>query len=162
MQTTKQRVKQAGNYFFAGYNCAQAVAAAFTDVMELDEKTVLMLASSFGGGVGRLREICGAVSGMALVAGKLYGEIDPADDSTKAAHYELVQKLATEFDRTHGSLICRDLLDKAETTPQPDKRTKEYYETRPCTALVEDAARIMNEYLLANPPVKRKRLHSTH
>lgn len=147
MFTTKQRMAMAKQYFYSGYNCSQSVVASFKDVMGLDEKTALMLSSSFGGGVGRLREICGAVSGMAMVAGMLYGDIDPNDDNTKAAHYELIQKLAKEFQEKNGSLICRDLLEKAETTPQPDARTKEYYESRPCTNLVLDAVRITCELI---------------
>lgn len=139
MLTKEQRMQMSQDYFYAGYNCAQSVVASFKDVMGLDEKTALMLSSSFGGGVGRLREICGAVSGIAMVAGMLYGDIDPNDDTTKADHYALIQSLAEEFRKKHETIICRDLLDKAETCPQPDTRTKEYYESRPCAKLVEDA-----------------------
>lgn len=141
------RIDRSQALFHAGYNCAQSVVAPFCDVIGMDEKTALKMASSFGGGVGRLREICGAVSGMALVLGLLYGDIDPEDDSTKAAHYERVQALANRFREKHGTIICRDLLQTRDAAPTPDKRTKQYYETRPCAALVHDAVALLCNWI---------------
>lgn len=150
MPDAKTRIERAQELFFAGYNCAQSVVAPFSELIGMDEKTALRMASSFGGGVGRLREICGAVSGMALVAGLLYGDIDPADDTTKAAHYELVQRLAHRFREKNGSMICRELLQSQDTAPVPDKRTKQYYEERPCAGLVRDAVEILCELIGQN------------
>ncbi len=115
--TSDQRVEKARKLFLSGYNCAQSVAAAFTDLTQLNENTMLKMASSFGGGVGHLKEVCGVVSGMALIAGLLYGEIDPADKATKDAHYDRVQTFALKFKDEFDSLICRDLLDSAEKNP---------------------------------------------
>jgi C_GCAxxG_C_C family probable redox protein len=143
------RIEMSQKYFYEGYNCAQSVVAPFCDLIHMDEKTALRLASSFGGGVGRMREICGAVSGMAIIAGLLYGEIDPVDDSTKAAHYELIQNLAARFRHMHGSIICRELLNSEDTRPVPDARTVQYYESRPCARLVSDAVMIITELIEA-------------
>lgn len=141
------RIDRSQALFHAGYNCAQSVVVPFCDVIGMEEKTALRMASSFGGGVGRLREICGAVSGMALVLGLLYGDIDPEDDSTKGAHYERVQALANRFREMHGTIICRDLLQTQDAAPTPDKRTKQYYETRPCAALVGDAVELLCHWI---------------
>lgn len=141
------RIEKAREYFSCGYNCAQAVTAPFCDLMGLEEKEALRLSSSFGGGFGRMREICGAVAGMGMVAGALYGEIDPADDATKASHYALVQDLASQFRAVTGSIICRDLIDSPDTRPWPDKRTAEYYSSRPCARFVDDAVRVVCKML---------------
>ncbi len=134
--------------FVQGYNCAQAVFAAFLDETGLDMETALKLSSSFGGGIGRLREVCGAVSGMAMAAGMLYGVTDPKDKDAKAAHYQLVQELVNKFKDENDSIICRDLIGiDADGNPVPDARSKEYYETRPCVGLVESAARILEEFI---------------
>ena len=101
----------AAQLFVGGYNCAQAVAVAFSDVTGLDEKFSAKIASSFGGGMGRMREVCGAVSGMLLVAGHLYGYDGPNDGEEKMAHYALVQELAGKFREKAGSIICREILD---------------------------------------------------
>jgi C_GCAxxG_C_C family probable redox protein len=147
MADEESRVESSLKYFHAGYNCAQAVVVPFCDLIGLDEETALKLASSFGGGVGRMREICGAVSGMAIIAGLLYGYIDPADDSAKAAHYELIQSLAKRFKDMNGSVICRELLETEDTRPVPDARTPEYYASRPCARLVSDATMIIAELI---------------
>ncbi len=129
-------------------NCAQAVFAAFADKMGFDEVYALRLASSFGGGMGRLREVCGAVSGMFMVAGALYG-YDYNDDEKKREHYELIQKLAAKFTAEHGTIICRDLLKIASEVPSPipTKRDAEFYKARPCVRFVETAARLMEELM---------------
>lgn len=135
--------------FLQGYNCSQAVFAAFCDDMDLDFETALKLSSSFGGGMGRLREVCGAVSGMFLVAGMKYGYADPKDHKSKSEHYKRIQELAETFKAENGSIICRELLgiSKEEETYIPDKRTKEYYKKRPCVELVKQAAEIMEDYI---------------
>jgi len=141
--TTDQRIKAARDLFLGGYNCAQSVAAAFTDQTQLDEKTVLKMASSFGGGVGHMKEICGVISGMALIAGLLYGDINPADKATKEAHYGRVQTIALQFKDEFDSLICLDLLDRNEKNPH----SEEPYASRPCLVYVEKAAEILDSWI---------------
>ncbi len=144
------REKMAKELFLEGYNCAQSVFGAFCDVMNMDQKSALRLSSSFGGGMGRLREVCGAVSGMFMVAGALYGYDDPKDQDIKAEHYARIQYLAKEFQKQNQSIICRELLglEGTSSNPVPEVRTAEYYERRPCIDLVGDAARIMEKYIL--------------
>ncbi len=141
--------EKAKQNFESGYNCAQAVLLAFSDVTGLDEPTAMKLAASLGGGMGRLREVCGAVSGMFLVAGLLYaeGEVVPAE--AKAAHYARVQDLAARFKAETGSYICRELLAgvSATTGAKPEERTEQYYKRRPCGELCRLAADIMAEYM---------------
>ena len=121
---------------------------AFRDVTGLSESASARIASSFGGGLGRLREVCGAVSGMAIVAGMLFGYDDPSQPGAAAAHYARVQELANAFRAHSGSIVCRELLGKEATaTPTPDARTAEYYKKRPCADLVGDAADILDDYL---------------
>lgn len=136
--------KKAESLFKEGYNCAQAVVLAFSDSLGLDRKTALMLSSSFGGGMGRLREVCGAVSGMFMVAGLKNGYTDPADTAGKAEHYKLIQHLAEEFKKENGYIVCRSLLglSAGADNPEPSKRTAEYYKKRPCGELVRMAAEI--------------------
>ena len=121
---------------------------AFRDLTGLTEEESARLASSFGGGMGRMREVCGAVSGMAIVAGILYGYDDPKAPGAVQNHYALVQRLAGEFRARNGSIVCRELLGgTASTSPMPDPRTAEYYKKRPCVDLVGDAAEILDEYV---------------
>ena len=148
--------EQAARRFAAGCNCAQAVLAAFGDVTGLDETMALRLASSMGGGMARLREVCGAVSGMALAAGLLYGPDDPCDRAAKAAHYARVQALTAAFRAENGSIVCRELLGvPGAQPPLPEARTAQYYQKRPCAQLVRCAARILDQYLADNPPPDR-------
>lgn len=140
--------------FIQGYNCAQAVAMAFCDVTGLDESCTAKLISSFGGGMGRMREVCGAVSGMLLVAGQLYGYDTPDDDAIKKAHYARVQELAGKFREENGSIICRELLANPPSDPNPTPRTQEFYKQRPCARLVMLAAQIMDDYIAAHPVQK--------
>lgn len=135
--------------FREGYNCAQSVVGAFCDEMQMEKETALRLASSFGGGMGRLREVCGTVSGMFLIAGALYGYDAPKDYEAKKEHYERIQELATRFQAENGSIVCRELLGAAgrDNSPAPSRRTEEYYKKRPCEELVGTAARIMEAYM---------------
>ena len=141
----------AAQLFVGGYNCAQAVAVAFSDVTGLDEKFSAKIASSFGGGMGRMREVCGAVSGMLLVAGHLYGYDGPNDGEEKMAHYALVQELAGKFREKAGSIICREILDNPPSDPAPTPRTEAFYRDRPCARLVVLAAQILDEYIASHP-----------
>lgn len=144
-------VTKAEELFVEGYNCAQAVALAFSDMTGLDKETTLKIASSFGGGFGRLREVCGAVSGMCMVAGLLYGYDDVSDKNAKMNHYALIQELAGKFSDEAGSIVCRELLGKkGKENPMPEERTKEYYKTRPCARMVGLAAKIMQECIENN------------
>ena len=130
--------------FCEGYNCAQAVVAAFHEELGMTESEAARLSSSFGGGMGRMRETCGAVSGMLLVAGLLWGYGTPGDDEAKAAHYRLVQEMAAKFRERTGSLICRELLGNPPSDPNPTPRTADFYKTRPCTGFVALAAEILD------------------
>ncbi len=134
--------------FLSDCNCAQAVFAAFSELLGIDEKQAMRLASSFGGGMGRLREVCGAVSGAFMVAGALYG-YDVNDDAKKKAHYELIQQMAMDFKAVYGTYICRELLQIRQTVspPTPSPRTAEYYASRPCVRFVETAASIMEKVI---------------
>jgi C_GCAxxG_C_C family probable redox protein len=138
--------------FKEGYNCAQAVFAAYSEELGMDTETALKLSSSFGGGMGRMREVCGAVSGMFMAAGMKYGYSDPKDTRAKAEHYKLIQDLAQKFKAQNGSIICKDLLglSRPEGTPIPQERTADYYKKRPCVEMVRCAAEILDEYLNEN------------
>lgn len=142
---------QAAQLFLDGYNCAQAITVAFSDVTGLDEKLSARLASSFGGGMGRMREVCGAVSGMLMVAGVLYGYDANDDDASKKGHYTLVQELAARFREEVGSIICRELLKNPPSDPAPTPRTAEFYQKRPCARFVMLAARILDDYIAEHP-----------
>lgn len=137
-------------YFKDGYNCAQSVLLAFSDITGFDKEMSLKLASSFGGGMGRLREVCGAVSSMFMIAGLLKGYTSPNNDFAKEEHYSLIQDLGNEFKSKCGSIICRDLLNLAEgaDSPTPSKRTKQYYDERPCENCIKTAAQIIEHRLL--------------
>lgn len=139
----------AKNLFLEGYNCSQSVLGAFADDLGLDRETAMRLASSFGGGMGRLREVCGAVSGMFMVAGLKYGYSDPHDKDAKAKHYKRIQDLAAEFRGENGSIVCRELLGLpgGPDHPVPAERTPDYYKKRPCAELVKCAAEIMKNYM---------------
>ena len=144
-------VERAVELFVEGYNCAQAVAAAFGDLTGLDEKTAARMASCFGGGMGRMREVCGAVSGMLMVAGVLYGYDDPKATKEKRELYAQVQAMAGQFREELGSIVCRDLLKNPPSDPNPTPRTEQFYKDRPCARMVATAARIMDEFIAAHP-----------
>ena len=143
---------KAADLFLSGSNCAQAIVVAFCDVTGMEESLAAKFSSSFGGGMGRLREVCGAVSGMLMVAGLLYGYEDPGeDDCNKKAHYHMVQYLAGRFREEVGSIVCREILKNPPSDPNPSPRTAEYYKTRPCAKMVMTAARILDEYIAEHP-----------
>ena len=142
---------KAAELFLSGYNCAQAVAVAFCGEMGLTERQAARMVSSFGGGMGRMREVCGAVSGMLFVLGTLYGYDTPGDDATKKRLYGDVQALAGAFRAENGHIVCRELLKNPSSDPNPSPRTAEYYAQRPCARMVMTAARLMEEFLEAHP-----------
>ena len=141
--------KTAEELFRKGYNCSQSVLMAFGDITGFDDDTATRLASSFGGGIGRMREVCGAVSGAAMVLGLVKGYSDPDDREAKKAHYALVRTFADRFKELNGSVICRELLSGVQTSTggDPEARTAEYYKKRPCPELVRQAAEILDELL---------------
>lgn len=150
--------QKAKDHFMEGYNCAQAMLCAYCDETGMDfEQAVKLASSSFGGGMARLREVCGAVTGMFMVAGLKYGYTSPNDDETKAAHYALIQSLAKRFEEENGSIICRDLLELGEQRqgPVPDKRTADYYQHRRCAQLIENAGKMLDE-LIENKKTEEK------
>jgi len=145
----KARTEQAVEYFKKGYNCAQSVALAYADLYPADVETVKMIAAPFGGGMGRLREVCGAVTGMFLVLGMEIPVVDPNDKKNKTANYEAVQRTALIFKGKMGSYICADLLKigRQPQTPTPDDRNSDYYAKRPCAYCVAVAAEILGKEL---------------
>ena len=144
------RQDKAVEFFMNGANCAQAVVCAFADKMGVDEATAMKIGAGLGGGIGRLREVCGTVGGMAVVMGFLEGSTDPADAAKKGSCYAEIQKIATRFKEENGSIICRELLGlspAAATPPTPDARTPAYYKKRPCVELVRMMAGFIEEKL---------------
>lgn len=149
----EDRIAKAVEFFKSGYNCSQSVVAAFADLYGFTEEQALRMSASFGGGIGRMRETCGAACGMFLLAGLETGCTDAKDRAGKSANYALVQELAAEFKRRNGSICCGELLGLKKNTPvvsTPEARTQQYYEKRPCVKMVEEAARIWVEYLQKN------------
>lgn len=145
---------KAAELFLQDYNCAQSVAMAFADILGLDEAFCARAVSGFGGGMGRLREVCGAVSGIVFVISLLYGYDDPKDNEGKKELYALVQQLAEEFKAENGSIVCRELLNDPPTDPNPSPRTAEYYRQRPCARMVLTAGQILDRHIAAHPPKK--------
>lgn len=146
----EKRVAEAVENFKSGFNCSQAVFAAFADLYGLKRDDALRISASFGGGIGRMRKTCGAACGMFLLAGLYNGSTDPTDKTGKAQNYELVQNLAEKFRKENGSITCAELLGLekgAKTPPIPEERTKQYYAKRPCAKMVESAARIWATFL---------------
>ncbi len=143
---------KAGELFLAGSNCSQAVVLAFQDVIGLDAAAAARLSSPFGGGMGRMREVCGAVSGMLMVLGLLYGYEDPGEkDIRKKQLYQEVQALAGQFREETGSIICREILKNPSADPNPTPRTAEFYKVRPCARMVMTAARLLDGFIAAHP-----------
>lgn len=145
----KDRIEKAVELFKSGYNCSQSVVAAFADMYGFTEEQALRMSASFGGGIGRMRQTCGAACGMFMLAGLEKGATEGKDREGKAANYALVQELAGEFKKRNGSLVCAELLGlrKPEGSSVPEARTEQYYAKRPCARMVEEAARIWVEYL---------------
>ena len=144
-----EHAKEAERLFLEGYNCAQAVFCAFCDETGLSLEDAARLSSSFGGGMGRLREVCGTVSGALLALGMLRGYADPQDPELKKAHYKLVQEYARRFREENGTIICRELLKNVSVTQgdTPEPRTPGFYARRPCLGLAGQAAAILDEML---------------
>ena len=150
-QEIQKRVERAKELFHQGFNCSQAVFAACADIYGIeDEALALRLAASFGGGIGRMRQTCGAACGMFLLAGLQNGSASPGDAEGKKNNYTLVQDLAAKFKDENGSLICAELLGIAPKpqTPTPEARTEAYYQKRPCVEMVASAVRMYLESLL--------------
>ncbi|MBR1776432.1 C_GCAxxG_C_C family protein [bacterium] len=141
---------KAGENFRNGCNCAQAVLCAFSEYTGLSIEESMKLASSFGGGMGRLREVCGAVSAMFMIAGILKGYSVAGDELGKTRHYQLIQHLASKFKDKHETIICRELLSlqSVEDSPIPSARTEQYYKERPCENFICTAAEIIESELL--------------
>ncbi|MBO4894303.1 MAG: C_GCAxxG_C_C family protein [Clostridia bacterium] len=139
--------EEAAQLFFDGYNCSQSVVGAFCEDFGIPRETGLIMSEGLGGGVGRMRDICGAVTGMAIVLSMKYGSADLSDKDNKAKVYALVQQAADKFRAKHGSLDCSDLMGAVRSTPVPDERNAEFYKKRPCAILVRDAAEILEEML---------------
>ncbi|MBQ3983992.1 MAG: C_GCAxxG_C_C family protein [Bacteroidales bacterium] len=149
-----ERQERAEQFFMEGYNCCQAVLLAFQDILPVDRSALLRVASGFGGGIARMREVCGTVSAMAMIAGFLSPAEDPSNLQQRRDNYALVQRFAQAFKEQKGSIVCREILGlrKPEPgapmeSPMPSARTPEYYKTRPCAATVGIAARIVADYI---------------
>lgn len=139
--------------FKEGYNCSQSVFTAFAHRFGIDKDTALKISAGLGGGVGRMREVCGAVSGAAMAIGSICAATEGKDSETKQKNYELVREFAKRFTDENGSIVCRELLGldvKMEKSAQPEKRTAGYYQKRPCAELVECAAKILEELIAEN------------
>lgn len=146
----KNHADTAAELFVNGCNCSQAVFGAFAEDCGIDRETALKLSSSFGGGMGRLREVCGAVTGMFMVAGILSGYTDSDEKQKKDEHYTLIQQLAHEFNQAHSTYICRELLGKiGKDSPVSAARTPQYYSSRPCVRFVITAAEILDRHYFA-------------
>ena len=154
----EERVAKAKRLFKEeGYNCCQAVVLAYNDVFDVDDNTAAALSSGFGGGMGRMREVCGSVSGMVMLAGLMAPAADPSIKVDRTRNYALVQEMADEFRSLNGSIVCKELLGLvpmgsqavvAKESPEPSDRTAEYYKKRPCEELVGIAARIVGERII--------------
>ncbi len=146
----ESRIDQAVSLFMEGYNCAQSVFAAYADLFGFDRETALKMSSPFGAGLGRMREVCGAVSGMAMVAGLTEGNAAATDKAAQTHIYELTRQMSDAFRTEEGSILCREILGlKAkEESPRPSERTAAYYAKRPCVSCVECAARIIEQTLI--------------
>ena len=151
----EERVEKAKRLFKEeGYNCCQAVVLAYNDIFGIDDRTAASMASGFGGGMGRMREVCGSVSGMVMLAGLIAPAADPSVKVDRTRNYALVQEMAGEFREINGSIVCKELLglvpmgsraSSAIESPEPSDRTAEYYKKRPCEELVGISARIVGE-----------------
>lgn len=144
------RREKAVSLFYEGYNCSQSVLLAFSDLIDDSEENLAKISFLLGGGVSRLREVCGAVSGMGMAAGMIFPRQMPCTGTEKAESYKMMQSLAFEFREMHGSYICRELLhiDKpGAQSPVPEKRTEAYYKKRPCPELIGDAVDILENYI---------------
>lgn len=146
-----EKSEKAKELFKSGYNCSQSVLGVFCEEFGLDFKTAMKISSSFGGGMGRMREVCGAVTGMFMSAGLAF-----STSENKAEQYKIVQELAKKFKNKNGSIICRELLNGIEnsTSPTPSERSEAYYKKRPCAELVCDSVEILEEFIKEQQTIK--------
>lgn len=145
-----ERADKARELFFQGYNCSQSVVGAFADLFDIDAKIAMQFADGMGGGMGRMRLTCGAVSAMALLAGLKLSSGKPKDLKNRAEVYAKIREMADAFRGKNGSIICSELLGNAmpkDNSPKPEERTEQYYKKRPCPDCVHDAAEIVEKYL---------------
>lgn len=144
-----KRADNAYNLFMEGYTCSQSLFASFADIFGIEKETALKTAAGLGGGVGRMREVCGVVTSASLIIGLMYGATEGSDKESKALTYEKVREFADKFKEKENTIICRELLglDKAEESYIPEERTKEYYDNRPCPRLTKEAALILEEMI---------------
>lgn len=151
-KTENSRVEEAVRLFESGFNCCQSVFAAYGDLFGMDREEALKLASPMGAGIGRMREVCGTVSAMALLSGLADGNSDPGDEAKKTLVYQRVRDMSDEFAAANGSIICRELLGilGREKSASPNPRTEEYYAVRPCVKFVRCAAEIVEKTLIDN------------
>lgn len=154
VKDSSKRKEKAMFLFLEGYNCTQSLVLAFEDLIGMEREQLARIASPFGGGMGRLREVCGSVSGMFQVLGFLYGYDEPGNLEVKKELYARVQELAQRFEERNGSIVCRELLGLSvkREAPTPEARTEEYYKKRPCKELIGMAAEILDEYIREFPP----------
>lgn len=152
------RGERAKAMFEEGYNCAQATVLAFADILPAGTDTLMRMACSFGGGMGRLREVCGAMSGTCMILGLLYGYPGPETGEAKAEQYARVQELGRLFEASNGSLVCRELLGLTEThdVPVPEARTAAYYTARPCGDIIARAAENLERFIAEHPAPARE------
>ena len=143
------QIERARELFQSGYNCCQAVVGAYAEALGLDFDEAMRLSAALGGGVGRMREVCGAVLGMGIVLGLHDGSADPKDRGAKAALYARMQALGAQFREENGSIVCRELLGRPEEGGAPATRDEKYYKKRPCVELVGCAAGILKAELNA-------------
>ena len=145
-----ERSEKAEELFKQGYNCSQSVFAAYADIFGIDTETALKISAGLGGGCGRQRELCGAVSGATLAIGMKFGSTDGADSDGKKLCYEKVREFTDEFKKTNPSIVCRELLGlaQAEGSATPEKRTDSYYKKRPCVQIVKDSAEALEKIIL--------------
>lgn len=147
------RKERAKENFKNGCNCSQAVAAAYCDLFGMSVDDAMRVSEGFGGGMGRMRLTCGAVSGMCMLAGLKYSKANAGDVETRTKIYDTVQKMCREFEEKNGSIICGDLLGinkPKDSSPQPEERTEQYYQKRPCVECVGDCAALVEKYLVNN------------
>ena len=149
----EERVEKAKRLFKeGGYNCCQAVVLAYNDLLGLDDETAAAISSGFGGGMGRMREVCGSFSGMAMLAGFISPADDPSIKEARTANYALVQEFAEGFRNVNGgSIVCREILKNPPSDPNPSPRTAEYYAKRPCAKMVLTAGRLLDEFIADHP-----------
>lgn len=155
------RIEKAKELFKSGYNCSQAVVGAYSDLFGMDPETAMSFAEGFGGGMGRMRLTCGAVSAMFMLVGLKYSKAVAGDTNTRTLIYETVRKMAAEFEKSNGSIVCGDLLginSPKDTSAKPEERTENYYKKRPCVECVGDCAKLVEKYLHPEQATAQKRL----